>query len=44
MNTVAFHPGVTVEQVQDNTGYEPAFKPDIGVTERPTELTMSPMK
>ena len=35
MNVVALHAGVTVEQVQDNTGFELAVKPDIGVTERP---------
>jgi glutaconate CoA-transferase subunit B len=40
MIIVALHPGVTVEQVQDNTGFELAFKPDIEVTERPTELEL----
>ncbi|MDP2706141.1 MAG: CoA-transferase, partial [Burkholderiales bacterium] len=40
MNIVALHPGVTVEQVQDNTGFELACKPEIGVTERPTELEL----
>lgn len=40
MNIVALHPGVTVEQVRDNTGFELAFKPDIGATERPTELEL----
>ena len=37
MNIVALHPGVSVEQVQDNTAFKLAFKPDIGVTQRPTE-------
>ena len=37
MNIVALHPGVSVEQVQDNTEFKLAFKPDIGVTQRPTE-------
>jgi glutaconate CoA-transferase subunit B len=36
MNIVALHPGVTVGEVQDNTGFKLAIKPDIGVTERPT--------
>jgi len=40
MNIVALHPGVTVAQVQDNTGFELAFTPDIGITERPTELEL----
>ena len=40
MNIVALHPGVTVGQVQDNTGFELAVKPDIGATERPTELEL----
>ena len=37
MNIVALHPGVSVEQVQDNTAFKLAFKPDIGVTQRPTK-------
>lgn len=37
MNIVALHPGVTVEQVQDNTAFKLTFKSDIGVTQRPTE-------
>ena len=40
MNIVALHPGVTLGQVQDNTGFELASAPDIGVTERPTELEL----
>ena len=35
MNIIALHSAVTVEQVQDNTGFELAIKPDIGATERP---------
>ena len=35
MNIVALHPGVTVEQVQDNTGFRLGAAKDIGVTERP---------
>jgi len=37
MSIVALHPGVTVEQVQENTGFELAANPQAGVTERPTE-------
>lgn len=36
MKIVALHPGVTIGHVRDNTGFEFAFEPDIGVTERPT--------
>ena len=37
MIIVALHPGVSVRQVQDNTGFELPVKPDIAVTGRPTE-------
>ncbi len=36
MNIVALHPGVTLSQVRDNTGFELAHAPQIAVTERPT--------
>ena len=36
MVALALHPGVTREQVQDNTGFELAFAPGIEVTEAPT--------
>src|SRR5688572_25609209 len=36
MNVVALHAGVTLGQVQDNTGFELARSGDIGVTEPPT--------
>jgi glutaconate CoA-transferase subunit B len=35
MKIVALHPGVTVSQVQDNTGFEMAVSGDLGVTEPP---------
>jgi glutaconate CoA-transferase subunit B len=37
MNIVALHPGVTAQQVQDNTGFELACGPHTGTTEPPTE-------
>jgi glutaconate CoA-transferase subunit B len=37
MNIVALHPGVTAQQVQDNTGFELARGPDTGTTTPPTE-------
>ena len=36
MQVVALHPGVTHEQVQDNTGFELSQADEVGVTERPT--------
>ena len=36
MNVVALHPGVTLEQVQDNTGFKLASSPTVAITERPT--------
>ena len=36
MNIVALHAGVTVEQVQDNTGFKLASSPNVAITERPT--------
>lgn len=41
MNIVALHPGVTVEQVQDSTGFELARGKDISVTERPTGIELA---
>jgi glutaconate CoA-transferase subunit B len=42
MKALALNPGVTREQVQDNTGFEVLFDPDIDVTEPPSphELTV----
>jgi glutaconate CoA-transferase, subunit B len=42
MKAIALNPGVTREQVQDNTGFTLAFDAGIGVTEPPTdhELTV----
>jgi glutaconate CoA-transferase subunit B len=37
MDVVALHPGVTFEQVQDNTGFKLASKVAAETTERPTE-------
>jgi len=37
MKIFALHPGRTVAQVQENTGFELAAGPDIGITESPTE-------
>src|SRR5687767_13507166 len=36
MNVVALHQGVTLDQVQENTGFKLAHKGEIGVTEPPS--------
>jgi glutaconate CoA-transferase subunit B len=36
MKVLDLHPGVTAEQVQENTGFELIVGPDVGVTELPT--------
>ena len=41
MSILALHSGVTVEQVQDNTGFEFVIKPGIAVTEPPTERELT---
>ena len=42
MRAIALNPGVSCEQVQDNTGFPLAFAPDLQVTEAPSaeELAM----
>jgi glutaconate CoA-transferase subunit B len=42
MRLDAVHPGVTVEQVRDNTGFELLLAPEIATTAPPTndELAM----
>lgn len=37
MRVIALNPGVTREQVQDNTGFKLKFSDNLGVTEPPTE-------
>jgi glutaconate CoA-transferase subunit B len=40
----ALNPGVTREQVQDNTGFKLEFSQDTGVTEPPTEHELSTLR
>ncbi|MBI4194640.1 MAG: 3-oxoadipate--succinyl-CoA transferase subunit B [Betaproteobacteria bacterium] len=37
MKILALHAGITVAQVQENTGFQLAAAPDMGVTEAPTD-------
>ena len=41
MNVVALHPGVTFDQVQENTGFDLERTGAIGVTEPPTERELA---
>jgi glutaconate CoA-transferase subunit B len=41
MEVVALHPGVTIERVQDNTGFRIAHGRDIAVTEPPTSRELA---
>jgi len=41
---LALNPGVTREQVQENTGFNLDFRPDLGVTEPPTEHELSVLR
>lgn len=44
MKIVALHPGVTVEQVQDNTGFKMMHDKEIAVTGAPTERELEALR
>lgn len=44
MKAVALHPGVTIAQVQENTGFELEFETGLAVTERPTERELAVLR
>ena len=44
MKVEDLHPGVTVEQVQENTGFELIIAPDVGVTELPTDEELAALR
>ncbi len=44
MKVMALNPGVTRDQVQDNTGFELLFDDALSVTEPPTELELSTLR
>ncbi len=44
MTPLALNPGVTREQVQENTGFKLEFSHDTGVTEPPTEHELSTLR
>jgi glutaconate CoA-transferase subunit B len=44
MKALALNPGVTREQVQDNTGFALVFEPGTGVTEPPTDHELAELR
>jgi len=44
MKILALHPGVTVEQVQENTGFRLDVKGAVPVTEPPTERELAVLR
>jgi glutaconate CoA-transferase subunit B len=44
MKVLALNPGVTREQVQDNTGFDLIFEPSISATEPPSENELSTLR
>ena len=44
MKVLALNPGVTREQVQDNTGFELLFDNDLAVTEPPSEHELATLR
>ena len=41
MEVESLHPGITLDQVQENTGFELLVKKDLAVTEQPDESTLT---
>jgi glutaconate CoA-transferase subunit B len=44
MKAISLNPGVTRQQVQDNTGFDVVFDPDLGVTETPTDHELAVLR
>jgi glutaconate CoA-transferase, subunit B len=44
MKILALHPGVTADQVQENTGFELLIDPQVRVTEPPTEKELAVLR
>ncbi len=44
MKILALHPGVTVEEVQDNTGFELLVASDLETTEPPSERELQVLR
>jgi glutaconate CoA-transferase, subunit B len=44
MKLAALHPGVTAEQIQENTGFELLIERDLPVTDPPTENELAELR
>jgi glutaconate CoA-transferase subunit B len=44
MKVLDLHPGVTADQVQENTGFELIIGPDVGVTELPNDEELAALR
>jgi glutaconate CoA-transferase subunit B len=44
MKLLALHPGITAEQVQQNTGFELSIAADLGITDPPTERELAVLR
>ena len=44
MQVISLNPGVSREQVQDNTGFALEFAADLGMTEPPTEQELQMLR
>ena len=44
MQIVALHPGVTVEQVQENTGFELDVAAEVATTEPPSDRELAVLR
>jgi glutaconate CoA-transferase subunit B len=44
MKVLALNPGITREEVQDNTGFDLVFNGQTGVTEPPTEHELTALR
>ena len=44
MKVLALHPGVTVDEIQDNTGFELLVADDLEVTEPPAERELTVLR
>jgi len=44
MKLLALHPGVTADQVQQNTGFELSVAADLPVTDPPTENELAVLR
>jgi len=44
LEVVSIHPGVTVEQLKENTGFDIIIRPNLPVTEEPTDYELGVLR